>query len=1136
MYVNNNKMSARGPTFDGLYDEQIITQQDIISTNYVATNASNQYATSALNMDLTAVAINPTFSFKNSAGALTGTVAAAKVSLFSNSEMTTTTVTALTAQTTDTTAVVINNNSVDAALTVGKITPLVERGLGMQVTTQSVDKAALALTNTQSSSCSILQALAPNLPTTGKASVLIGKDNSTTGNSYTIGTVVDSPSTTNRLEINSFGETNPAMQIYKKATLATSATTGSVVVPGDLTSTTKVSSKSLVLYGTSSGSATIQAASITTTPYTLTLPNNLGTSGQVLTLGTPVSGVAPLSWTSTSAALTTQSAVFGRSRITNQTIPLTTATTILFDSTDADTNLGTVPISYDTGNGRFSNTFGNTTTFYIAYNICWSGNGGNREVWIERNGDDTKRYAFIKDGISASVNQVGGGFITIANGEYFTLRCYHNQAGTINVLGGTYDRSKIQIMQVPGSTIPEVNAALLGYLAGAQSIPNNSNTAVQWPTLQVNLGSTGLTYDGTNHRFTNNTGGILNILVTAGLTYETSSAGHRQIYIFANWLGGRSGHVTVPAVSGDITSMSTSVQFSIPVGQYFRILTNQTSGGALLLTTASYVQVSPIVSASALQSVSLTTPSSLFSISGSPAVGQNPELSFTTTLDPTGTGNQIVCATSPTITTPTIASGTFTGLSQFNTINASTLISGPITTSNFQSSQTSITITANNQTINLSNTSTFYEILASGSFTGAKIVLPNATTLTQGVVLHFYIRSIAPVGIYANNGTTLLVTAQWLQYYKLILNANTTTNGTWHEFNELRSDHYPTSNTGIEILGGRQIKFSNAGGYGVNVYSDPTQSVNYNWIYPTTVGTVGQVLTSSAGSTLTWSNALNNAATLAIIGGGHVIGTSSPSVNSTPTLTINGTQTGPGGEGTLRVTTSSINSALCASFLNANQGITGQLYLALGRSLTTGNCALPTFNYFGDNNSQNNYALNLYGKAATAQIFSPNTTATSTQASLKITGGTTTESLYVNGATTLQATTATSVTTNSIVVIPDPGQPAQTRQLTFDYGTRTPTLYWAVNNTSQDPAVTLVYPLYPGVVGFTNQHYDWQQVGKQYSFTLSIVIYVIQVLNYDMLCPFIDNCFPPTPAMGSYAQYETSTDIPYRFGTYIPAT
>jgi hypothetical protein len=999
MYVNNNKMSARGPTFDGLYDEQIITQQDIISTNYVATNPSNQYATSAMNMDLTAVATNPTFSFKNSVGALTGTVAAAKVSLFSNSEMTTTSVTALTAQTTDTTAVVINNNSVNAALTVGKITPSVERGLGMQVTTQSVDKAALALTNTQSSSCSILQALAPNLPTTGKASVLIGKDNSTTGNSYTIGTVVDSPSTTNRLEINSFGETNPAMQIYKKATLATSATTGSVVVPGDLTCTTKVSSKSLVLYGTSSGSAAIQAASVTTTPYTLTLPNTLGTSGQYLTLGTPVGSVAPLSWTTGTGGGggTTQSTVYGRLITTSQTVANNTDYTVLFDSGDSNTDLGTVPISYDTSNGRFTNTSGGSSSFIVSYQVNFSSNNTNsRQTWIEKNGNAALRYGqnstAATQGTKTIVN--GAAFITVADGEYFTLRAYQNSGSTLDLFTTT----------------------------------NSSTTKIQ---------------------------------------------------------------------------------------------------------------ISQAVSPTALQSVSLTTPSPLLSVSGSPAVGPNPTLSFTTTSPPTGTGTTIVLGTSPTITTPTLATPTITGTTTSTGEIVAPSFDGKTVknTEQFLVKYTDFGFSGNNQSITMiANSGTFRRLVH--NFANCRVRMPNATLFNIGTT--YRIKNLGTsfsTAIQTNDGLTTIGFSTIGGIIDVILDDNSTANGVWDIQGMLNHSSVEANNLGLAFKNGAYLSLANTTDFKVNTKTDPTQSVNYNWIYPTTAGTVGQVLTSSAGSTLTWSDALTSSSTLAINGGGNVIGTSFTIVNSTPTLTINGTQTQTG-QGTLRVTTSSlmISSALVASFLNPVQGVNASLYLALGRSLSFGNSATPGFTYFGDNLSANHYYIGMYGKAASVKVYSPSTVATTNQASLLVNGGTTTESLYVNGATTLQATTATSVTTNSIVVIPDPGQPAQTRQLTFDYGSRTPTLYWAVNNTSQDPAVTLIYPLYPGVVGFTNQHYDWQQVGKQYSFTLSIVISVIQVLNYDMLCPFINDCFPPTPAMGSYAQYETSTDIPYRFGTYIPAT
>lgn len=141
---------------------------------------------------------------------------------------------------------------------------------------------------------------------------------------------------------------------------------------------------------------------------------------------------------------TRQAAVLGRMRITNQAISSVTKTTVLFDSNDGDTTIGNVPLSYDSGNGQFTNTSGVTTSFYITYSIYWGGSVGNRQIWIEKNGVDVSRYADTS--YWPTVN--GGGFITIANGEYFTLQSYHNQSGGVDIFGGTYNRSKIQITQI----------------------------------------------------------------------------------------------------------------------------------------------------------------------------------------------------------------------------------------------------------------------------------------------------------------------------------------------------------------------------------------------------------------------------------------------------------------------------------------------------------------------------------------------------------------------------------------------------------------------------------------------------------------------------------------------------------------
>lgn len=1130
---------ACGPTFDGLNTDQIVTQATIESSNYVATNNVNQYATTASNMDIVAAATLPSFSFKNSAGNLTGELKAAKVTLNANSEMTTTGVVALTAQTTNNTAVHIKNNSVDPALTVSKMTPLVERGLGMQVTTQSVDKAVLALSNTQTSTCSLMQALAPNLPADAKASILIGKDNSTTGNSYTIGTVAATLPANNRLEVNSFGEATSALTVYKQATASTSATTGSVVVPGDLTSSTKVSSKALVLYGTSSGSATLQASAITTTPYTLTLPNSLGTNGQYLTLGNPVGNVAPLSWTTGAGANASQSAIVGRILTGSQTIATATKTALLYDSNDGNTTLASVPISYAPATGRFTNTFGNTASFLVSYHTAFTANAtGIRQSWIEKNGIDTLRYGQNSaPSASASVNATivtGAAYITIANGEYFTLFAYQTSGATLDFYSSNYDASRVQITQVPGSTVPQVNAALLGYRAdGAQSIASNTGTNVFWSTTDFNVGSTGLTFNGTT-TFTNNTGGTLNLLVTAAATFASNATGNRHIWIAVNSLGGRQGQVIEQAVAGDVTALSTSCQVSIPNGDFIRIFVFQMSGSNLLLTTATTVQFSPIVSSSALQSVSLTTPSPLLSISGSPAVGQNPTLSFTTTSTPTGSGTTIVLATSPSITTPTLATPSITGtMTSTGEIVATTFDGKTIkNTEQFFVKYTDFGFTGNSQVISTNASSGTFRLLVH-NFANCQIKMPNATLFNIGTTYRIKNNGTSfSTAIFANDGTTLLGFSTIGGIIEIILDDNSTANGVWDIQGMLNHSSVEANNLGLYFKNGALISLANTANFKVITYTAPSQSVNYNWIYPTTAGFTGQVLTSAAGGTLTWSNPLTNQSILSISPGGNSFGTNSPSVATNPTLTITGSQSMSGpGVGSLIVNTTTFGSCLCTSFLNDYMGTNQTIYNAIGKSTSFGNSATPGFYYYGDNDIQNKYAIALYGKALSVQIFTPSISATTNQATLLVNGGITAESLYVNGATTLQATTATSITTNSLTVIPNPGNPSQTRQLTFDYGTLTPSLWWAydaVDNTFFSP---LSYPTNFNT-NIANRQYSWQQVGKNYSFTLCLKASLGS--NDDLECLFINDCYPPQPFFGSLSQGEF--DQQNANGLMIPAS
>jgi hypothetical protein len=234
------------------------------------------------------------------------------------------------------------------------------------------------------------------------------------------------------------------------------------------------------------------------------------------------------------------------------------------------------------------------------------------------------------------------------------------------------------------------------------------------------------------------------------------------------------------------------------------------------------------------------------------------------------------------------------------------------------------------------------------------------------------------------------------QYYTIHLRLNTTAAGGWNAYENLPSTNFKADLDGLEVFDS-QIKFSNAGGYGVNVFADPTLSTTYDWIYPVTAGTAGQILTSGAGSVLTWSNPMTTSSTIATAGGGNIIGTSNPVNTSVTTLTVNGNFAGVGA---FRVNSTSVNNLLNSAYLNPSMGNNRNIYIALGRSLTARNSATPQFNYISDASTQNNYSIGLYGLPNSVNIYENGVTATLTGGTLRVSGGTTTSSLYVTGAAT----------------------------------------------------------------------------------------------------------------------------------------
>lgn len=961
-------MSATGPSFDGLNIEEIDVQANITSTNYIATNDNEQYATTGQNMEIIAAAAAPTFTFRNSFGGITGELKAGKVTLTQPSTLITTSG-----------GLTLENNDTSPALIVQK-TAGTNKGVAASMTTNSNTSATLTLTNENTSSNVGLQVLAPNTISGARAQIRLGRDISNTGNSYSLGSFYSTVEAEKRFEILPFGET-AIFRGYTGSTASTSATTGAVVIPGDLTSSTKVSSKALTLYSSVSGSATLNVPSTIASPYTLTLPNTLGTNGQVLTCGAPSGGVATTSWND--PPLITYSGVYSRQINANQSMTTGVFTNlVVWNNAATVNNTGTIPISVDAGAQYIiRNNASYTTAYQVSYTIVWkssaSGTAGElKQTWISKNLNFDDRYGLQSTGhvLNVSQTQASSATIVLAPNEYFGIRCYQNTGVSQEILAVASDMTKIQVTQVQG---------------------------------------------------------------------------------------------TVPS-----------------------------SGGGI-------------------QTVSLTTPSSLFSISGSPTSGTNPTLSFTTSTAPTGTGSQLVLAQSPTLNSTILTGPTLiTGQAIVIDTSIGKFVESPLiqTTSLFG-------------TLTLSFTDgTSY--LFRGTSVGYKVVLPQADLIQNGTIYKLNNASTQNINVVTFTNS-ILYTISPNQIIHLYLEDNSTTAGVWHIIPQLDSSIRSTS-TQFKIDSAKLVLENTTGTGRISIYPSSTQSTNYDFILPTTIGVSGQALISQgSGQPLSWATVVTQFSTLALTSTGNTITNSSGTL-----LTLTGNNNLP-----LAVVNNHTGTSNNATFFAPNLNVGQSSFVWFGKNFNAArNAGYLAYTFVGDGSTSNEMAFGFNNSGSGLIVRNPNLSASAGQGTVVVNGGLSASSIHSTGdITTLATLNANAISTGQITttskIVYQQGD--QLRDLTFDYGSTTPTFSYGYNSLLDPYNINYSYPTIPTI---GNQHYDWQKVGKQYSFSLQIKVEITSNATSVPLL-YIANCNPPVPACGSYIEnsYPDGPQVPFPMGVYIPA-
>ena len=514
-------------TFDGLDSQPQITQATGQAANYVATASSNQFSTTTDTLELRATANIPVIKFENTNGVPNATLTAGSVSTTLSSNQYSTTQTTLDLQANSLTptfslknnisttagtqlsagsvaltepstissseaspALTLTGSTTTAALSVTKS----GGGTGAIIATSSSSSPGLLVQNNGATPGTILNVLAPSSGSTNRAKMILGRDTTNTGASYSLETSYTSAgSTANRLEVYQFNDSNPTIQLYKSAVTGTSTSSGSLVVNGDVGIQGSSSSRAMVLYGSTAGKITMTSPATVATPYTVSLPNAIGTTGQVLAIGTPSGASTDLVWTTPtggggSSSYTPQ--LLSRYSLTSQSITTATDVVVLFDTLDSVNSIGTTGLTYDNGTGIFTNGLTTSVSIYVAITLSYTSatsQTGYRQIWINQGGNKLAYNDVLANSADYTVLNISGQMTLAASGT-FTIVTRHNQGSTLalgNTLTGRVTRIQISVL-APGSGMTGLTLNVPSFMSVTGS-PTTGTT----PTISVSASSTG---------------------------------------------------------------------------------------------------------------------------------------------------------------------------------------------------------------------------------------------------------------------------------------------------------------------------------------------------------------------------------------------------------------------------------------------------------------------------------------------------------------------------------------------------------------------------------------------------------------------------------------------------------------------
>ena len=424
-------MSTAGSTFDGINGSNIIINATAQTKNYIATDTDDQYRTSSANMGFKTIGTNSTYTFKDGTGAA-NTSLIARNGLFTEAVTSQyQTITPIASQTIPGVTIsgpILNSDATIPLLKVQKTAG----GYAGFFENYSPGYPPLYVNNTYSTAAYLQYSQSPNMPTTQTVSHVFGKDTSSNANSFLLSYYYNTLEANRKFMIKAWGDTNAALEIYQSGRTGTSASTGSVVVNGDL-GATNLRSSSLTLYGTT-GSAKLLPAN-GTTPYTLTLPSSIGSINNYLQLASVTGTDGVLQWAS--GTTTTSGAAYiavGSYQNTSFSLGNNTQATVTFPTLNYNVNTG---ITYGTGgqSSLFQNVSGGSLYIQVDVSLRFpNSTTGNRFVQIVTwNGSSTSYYSSSQSPACTGTDSTDvstSAIVLVPNNQWFGVKAYQTSGGT----------------------------------------------------------------------------------------------------------------------------------------------------------------------------------------------------------------------------------------------------------------------------------------------------------------------------------------------------------------------------------------------------------------------------------------------------------------------------------------------------------------------------------------------------------------------------------------------------------------------------------------------------------------------------------------------------------------------------------